>query len=184
MTMKKSIIAFVFVAACASAWALPSTQDVEAAVEQGQYGRAESMMSEVVAAKPDSARAHYIYAEVLAHNGSFSTASTEVAKARQLDPALKFTSPEKFRNFEQLLQRELSASRSSTTKPVPAPAVIAPAHAVQPQPVSPGIPGWIWLVGVAVVGFLLFRGFNRSRVAPIPAPYGAGQAMTGAVPIS
>ena len=128
MSMKNSIVALVFVAVCASAWALPSTQDVEAAVEKGQYGRAETMMSEVVVARPESARAHYIYAEMLAHNGSFSKASGEAAKARELDPTLKFTSPEKFRNFEQLLQREQSASRSSTTTPMPATDAIAPAH--------------------------------------------------------
>ncbi len=184
MTMKNSIVALAFVAACTSAWALASTQDVEAAIQQGQYGRAETMMREVVAAKPDSPRAHYIYAEVLAHNGSFSKASTEAAKARELDPALKFTSPEKFRSFELLLQREQNASLSSTTTPLPAPAVIAPARAVQPQPASTGIPGWIWLVGVAALGFLLFRGLNRSRAAAMPGPYGPGQTTAGGVPMS
>jgi|GEM_PF-3188348 len=44
------------------------------------------MMSEVVAAKPDSAKAHYIYAEMLAHNRNFTKASKEAARARQLDP--------------------------------------------------------------------------------------------------
>ena len=49
------------------------------------------MMSEVVAAKPDSAKAHYISAEVPAHNRNFTKASKEAARARKLDPVHRST---------------------------------------------------------------------------------------------
>jgi len=49
------------------------------------------MMSEVVAAKPDSAKAHYIYTEMLARNRNFTKASKQAARACQLDPVHRST---------------------------------------------------------------------------------------------
>src|ERR1700749_500749 len=103
MTMKRKMM---LVAACAaalwsvSAMALPSVNDVQAAVKAGDFPKAETMMQEVVAAKPESPRAHYLYAEILAHDAKFADAAAESRKARELDPTLKFTDPAKFRSFE------------------------------------------------------------------------------------
>ena len=91
--MKKIVISLAFVAASSLSWALPTVQQVEAEVQQGHTARAETMMSEVVAAKPDSAKAHYIYAEILARNAKFGKAAEEEAKARQIDPDAKFAPP-------------------------------------------------------------------------------------------
>ncbi len=183
--MKKLIAAFAFTVMSVTAWALPTTQDVEAAVRQGNYSQAESMMSEVVAAKPDSAKAHYLYAEMLAHNRNFSKASQEAARARQLDPAIKFTTPDKFSAFEQLLQREQTAQ--TKTREAPTAAAPGPARAA---PSGFDIPGWVWVAGLGVIGFALWRGFSRSRTAAAgvgtaglagTAPVTAG-AATGLVP--
>lgn len=155
--MTKLIAALVFAVMNTAAWALPSTQDVETAVRQGNYSQAESMMSEVVAAKPDSAKAHYLYAEMLAHNRNFAKASQEAARARQLDPSIKFTTPDKFSAFEQLLQRE-QAPQARTRA---APTAVAPR--AREASSSPAVPGWVWGVGLAGIAFLLYRGFSRSR---------------------
>ena len=104
--MKKLILSFALAAATATAWALPSLQEVETQVQQGHFAQAETMMSEVVAAKPGSARAHYVYAEILAHQGNFTKAADEARLARQIDPDVKFTSAEKFRAFDEQLQRQ------------------------------------------------------------------------------
>lgn len=117
--MKNFIIAVFILTAPAFAWALPTVQQVEAEVQQGRTVQAEMMMSKVVAAKPASARAHYIYAEILAKNRKFAKASEEAKTARQLDPNLKFTQPDKFRTFERLLEKEQRAP--TRTKPAPSP---------------------------------------------------------------
>jgi hypothetical protein len=169
--MKKSIATLAFVLASAAAWAVPTTREVDLAVEQGRYAEAETMMSEVVAAKPDSAKAHYVYAEVLAHNRNFSRASQEAARARQLDPAIKFTSADKFAAFEQLLQREQAQQARPRPAPVPLQPALAPAVSS-----SSGIPGWVWVAGLAAIGFVLWRGFNRSRAG---APGAAAGALSG-----
>lgn len=176
--MKKSIAALAFAVLSAAASALPTTQQVEAAVQQAHYAQAKSMMSEVVAAKPDSAKAHYVYAEMLAHNRNFAKATQEVARARQLDPAIKFTTPDKFSAFEQLLQREQTTSQ---TRSPAAPYALAP-RPVQASPSFPAVPGWVWATGLAAIAFLLWRGFNRSRAG---APVAGSAALAGtAAPVA
>ena len=84
--MKKLIVSVALASLSLLAWSLPTLQQVEAEVRQGHYTQAESMMREVVAARPDSARAHYIYAEILAHDGKTALALEEAKAARQIDP--------------------------------------------------------------------------------------------------
>ena len=164
----------------ASALALPSVNDVQAAVKAGDFPKAETMMQEVVADKPQSAKAHYLYAEILAHDAKFSDAAAQARQARQLDPALSFTNdPEKFRSFERLLERE-QAGPGAAAQGVPqaaAPARVNMAPAVPRQAPSSGVPGWIWVVGLAVVAFLIFRAVSRRAMAANLA--GAGVAPQG-----
>jgi len=169
--MKKLVASLAFVAMASAAWALPTVQQVESEVQQGHIERAESMMSEVVAAKPGSARAHYVYAEILARNGKFAKASEEEAKARQIDPNASFASPDRVQAFEQLLDREQRPASRVVQAPV-AGAGMAPMRATTAP--SPGIPSWIWLAVLAALAFFLWRGFSRSRAAAAPAWPGAG----------
>ena len=164
--MKKTLASLWLFLACAVAWAVPTVEQVQAEVQQGRYAQAGDMMREVVEARPGSAKAHYIYAEILAHEGSFSKAAEEARLARQLDPDIRFTQPEKFQAFERLLEREQrSAQRAETSNPsFPLSASPSPARAQ-----ATGIPGWVWLVALGGVGFLLWRGFARSRAAASPS---------------
>ncbi len=166
--MKRFVAGLALVLATSGAWALPSVDEVEAQVRQGNYTQAETMMSEVVAAKPGSARAHYFYAELLAHNGSFARASQEATKAREIDPKIGFTDPEKFRSFEQTLQRELTAKPRSSTSSTGSgmSSSMVPAAAATTAVGGGGIPGWLWLVGLAILAVVLWKGFSRSRMAP------------------
>jgi hypothetical protein len=180
--MKKLMLSVALVAMSALAWALPSLQEVEAQVNQGHYVQAESMMKEVVAAKPNSARAHYIYAEILAHDGNVSRAADEARLARQIDPDLRFTTPEKFTAFEASLARaqspapRISATPSATT-------TIAPA-AMAPAPASSGIPSWVWLAGLAAAAFFLWRGFSRSSAAAAGGAMAAPGATYGGTAVA
>jgi hypothetical protein len=164
------------------AWALPTEQQIQDEVKAGRYTQAESMMSDVVSAKPNSAKAHYLYAELLAHNGNFNKAAEETARARQIDPSLTFTDPSKFKAFESTLQREQSAPVRSRAAPT---SYQAPSSSGMSS--GGGIPGWVWVVGLIVVAMVLWRGFARSRAQSMGAlapagfngGYGPGQAGTG-----
>src|SRR5262249_540616 len=102
-----------------AAYALPTVDEVQAATQRGDYAGAEKMMREVIAAKRDSARGHYVLAEILAHERKFPEAAEHASRARTLDPAIKFADPTKFAAFEHLLQRE-QAAKSTSTAVVPA----------------------------------------------------------------
>jgi uncharacterized membrane protein YgcG len=110
----KRLIAVVFMI-CASvfaqiALAAPNVKDVEAAVSAGNYGQAESMLVEVVRAHPDSARAHYMYGQVLDHNGKSADGLAQIEQARTLDPSLKFTDASRFRAVERHIQANADAA--------------------------------------------------------------------------
>jgi len=180
--MKKLIASVALATLSLLAWALPTLQQVEAEVQQGRYAEAESMMREVVAAKPGSARAHYVYAEILAHDGKLTLAIEEASRARQIDPDVKFADPEKFRAFEASLQR----AQAARTAPSPAaeqrttaPREAAPVATDRAAPAAVGaIPSWVWLAGVAAIAFALWRFFSRNRAAS-PLAGGAVAPATG-----
>lgn len=165
-----------------TAQALPQVDDVQAAAQRGDYAGAEKMMREVLAAKPDSARAHYVLAEVLAHERKFGEAREHASRARALDPDLKFTDPAKFKAFEQLLQREHGAASAG-----PAPAALgtatAPARAAPPAPVerSSGVPVWLLVIGAVVFIAWAVR-WMRSRTAVQAPPAYAAAGSGGYVP--
>lgn len=170
-----------------AAQALPSVDEVQAATQRGDYVAAEKMMREVVAAKPGSARAHYVLAEILAHERQFTEAQEQARKARSLDPSIKFTDPTRFKAFEELLAREqrgqsapprLSSADAGLPAALPRPAP-APAPA---QASGGGVPVWL-LLGGAVVFILAAAAWMRRRAAdaatvvyPAPAPAYGGAA--------
>src|SRR5213075_3296199 len=86
--MKRFLATLALLVLAAAVFALPSVEAVQKEVQQGHYAQAESMMHEVVAAKPNSAKAHYIYAEILAHNGRCeqATAKSQATQAAQAAP--------------------------------------------------------------------------------------------------
>jgi len=128
--MKRKML---LVAACAAAlWsaaalAVPTVDEVSAAARAGDYPKAETMVREAIAAKPQSAKAHYLLAEILAKEHKFADAAAEARKAREIDPTLKFASdPAAFRTFESELARELAPPAAGTA--------VAPTRPVQGKP--------------------------------------------------
>lgn len=174
--MKFPRILLICLGLLASLWlgaaqALPNVDEVQAAAQRGDYVGAEKMMREVVAAKPGSARAHYVLAELLAHQRQFSEAAEHASRARALDPAIKFADPAKFSAFEQLLQRE-----QAPTVKAAVPSAIGAAPAQRAAPVEPsggGVPVWL-LIGGAIVFIWLVTRWMRNRAPVQSQPMMAG----------
>lgn len=168
--MKRFLITLSLLMAHAAGWALPTLDAVQAEIQRGHYAQAEDMMREVVTAKPGSARAHYVYAELLAHDRHFSQAAEEAALARRLDPDLRFTQPEKFNAFTRLLEREQATARSADHIALSRPGAPTPVQARQ----ASGVPGWAWGVGgLLLLALLAWRALGTSR---------QGQAISAAAP--
>lgn len=185
--MKRWLISISVAAALSAssgAFALPTVGDVQAEVQKGNYAQAQTMMREVVESKPGSAKAHYIYAEILAHNARFADAAEQAGIAKQIDPAATFTTPEKFNAFQQLLDREQQAGRARVATPAaqtaPLPRQTSTAPAALPTPVESrtsggGVPIWVWLGGAAV----LFFGWKMLSRRTAPAAMGAAAGPAG-----
>jgi len=162
-----------------AASALPSLDAVKAEVQKGNYAQAQTMMEEVVAAKPSSARAHYVYAEILAHNKRFDEAARQATTASTLDPAIGFTDPAKFKAFEALLEREQREAKAPVSAALIAPTMAAPAAPAPER--SSGIPGWVWMAGGLAFAALAWSALRRPAPAapmatPMPTPMGGPAA--------
>jgi hypothetical protein len=176
LAMKRFFASIALAALAFSAWALPSVDNVQAEINRGDYAKAESMMLEVVTARPTSAKAHYIYAEILAHNKHFDQAVEESNQAQKLDPALAFTQPDKFRSFQELLTREQAVARQSTQGSRQEREATTVARAQAPVERG-GMPGWMWGLGGAAVALILWRMFGARRAAASPG-FGAPVAAS------
>ncbi len=64
--------------------------DVDQLLRSGHLVRADRAIAQVLAAQPDSARAHYLDARLLAAEGKWPLAEDELQRARRLDPNLDF----------------------------------------------------------------------------------------------
>lgn len=185
--MKRWLITLSFAFLASAAHALPTVTEVQAEIQKGNYAQAQTMMREVVVAKPGNAKAHYIYAEILAHNARFADSAEQARLARELDPALKFTSPEKFRAFEQLLEREQQRARPSVSAPVDSSARSRPAAAAAaPAPLperSQGVPSWVWIAGLAGLGFVAWRMLSNRKAAS-SSNLAAGQSYSAATALN
>lgn len=177
-----------------TAQALPTVDQVQAAAKAGDYAGAEKMMREVVAAKPDSARAHYVLAELLAHQRQFDDAAAHTRRARALDPALKFTDSARFEAFEQTLQRQQAAAAKpgvpAALDPSPAARAAPVERAERAEPVeragsAGGVPVWLLVAGAILFIGIAVSFMRRRTAAQVQQPafggggYGGPAAGTG-----
>ncbi len=131
----KSWVAAALVLSATWALALPTPKEIESAVSAGHYAQAESMLREVLQEKPQSAKAHYELGQVLAHAQRYKEAQTELQKAKDIDPSLKFaTSADKFNSVVAKVN-ELAAAPSSSV--VMAPSAVPGTPAVAPATPAP-----------------------------------------------
>ncbi len=72
---------------------LPTVDQIYLAAQSGRLDDAQQMIVRVLAAHPNSAKAHYVQAEVYARTGKTSEARAELEKAQQLQPDLHFAKP-------------------------------------------------------------------------------------------
>jgi hypothetical protein len=162
-------IALIFamtVAMTTAAAQVPSLNEVYRTARAGDLPRADAMMRQVLSAYPNSARAHYAYAQILAAEGRGGDARAQLDQAERIAPGLPFVSPQALATLERRLQ------------PAPAP-VPAPRNS------SGGIP-WFWLlIGGGILWFVVSRMRRRAayqdqyRNGPspnqnTPAGYGYG----------
>jgi hypothetical protein len=97
--------------------ATPTIDQVYEAARSGHLNQAQQLMDEVLRDKPNSAKAHYVEAEISARARNFDRARSELARAQQLDPSDAFAKPESLAALQRELARGNSNYRSNSYPP-------------------------------------------------------------------
>jgi hypothetical protein len=80
------------------------------AAKAGKFNEAQSMMDKVLKDHPNSAKAHFVEAELLAKQGLFSNAAAELNTAENLQPGLPFAKPEAVQNLKNRIASALNGA--------------------------------------------------------------------------
>jgi Tetratricopeptide repeat len=141
---------------CALAFAVPSAQQIESAMAQGNWQQADTGLTEVLQAHPNNARAHYLYAEVLVREGRAADALAQVQQAKALDPQIRFTDPTRFAQTEAMIRRaaeQAGATAGRTSNPFAQQNTFSSqqqAAQISPVPQRHGPSMSLW-IGIAIV---------------------------------
>jgi uncharacterized protein len=133
----------------------PTLNQVYEAAQAGRLAQAQDMMKQVLRDHPQSAKAHYVQAELLARQKMYAQAREELATAESLGPGLTFAKPSAVR----ALREELAAANAPVRRQSGFPA----AGGVSPS-IGSSIP-WGLVLGVGAIAALLFVVMSRQRNA-------------------
>ncbi|SAK58541.1 TPR repeat-containing protein [Caballeronia temeraria] len=171
--MKKTLTALALSLSLASplAFALPTAQQVEQSMTQGNWQKADSQLSEVLDAHPKNAHAHYLYAQVLDREGRYSDALSHLQQAKSIDPSLSFTDPSRFAATQARIQADATrasisprSDNGTATSTAQNPFNQNQAAAPAPQKHGIGMGAWIgFALLIAAIGLVLRWGLRRAR---------------------
>ncbi len=145
----------------------PTMHEVYQAAAAGRFDEAQGMMDKVLRDHPNSGKAHYVEAQLLAKQGRNANAAAELATAERLAPGLPFAKPQAVED----LQRRLSAARTAT--PTLARAYGAPAG------LGSRIPLGMLLAGAAFIAALIYfvRTLTRRNGPTLASAGGTGAPL-------
>lgn len=160
------LLASASFASLAATAADPTLHQVYEAVQAGRMSEAQGMMDQVLRDHPNSAKAHFVEAELLAKQGRMANAAAELANAERLAPGLPFAKPQAVQN----LKARITGSQRF--------APLAPAGV---QPATAGMPWGLLLVGLGLIAAVIFfaRSMGRRNVGYIPAAMGPNGPVPG-----
>ena len=155
----------------------PTLKQVYAEAQAGRLEQAQLMMQQVLVAHPDSAKAHFVQAELAARLGKLGQAREALATAEKLAPGLPFAKPEAVQALRtQLAGRSgASANKGSSNRALAAAAPAADATPAAPSSSTPW--GLILALGGGAIAIAIFM--SRKKSAPAQPMYANQGAMQG-----
>ncbi|MGA8865101.1 MAG: tetratricopeptide repeat protein [Gallionella sp.] len=149
----------------------PTLDQVYTAAHAGRLEDAQRMMDKVLKEHPNSAKAHFVEAELLAKQGQMGNADEELKNAEHLMPGLSFAKPQAV----QELKNQITATHRVSQ---------APADSHQAES-SNSFPWGILLLGVGAIAVivLIMRAMNARNPAVFPSNYQPGMQNTSVSPL-
>lgn len=146
-----------------------SMHEVYLAAEAGKFNEAQAMMDKVLRDHPDSAKAHYVEAELLAKQGRLSGAADELNIAERLKPGLPFAKPQAL----QKLKAQIASTHSTVQQT---------SRQTDTPSNNNGTPwGMIFLI-ISLIAFIYFAAKWMTRRNPPLVPLGSNPAGTNGAP--
>jgi hypothetical protein len=145
----------------------PTLDQVYRAAQAGKLDQANQMMQQVLVAHPNSAKAHFVQAELSARQGDKSRAREELGIAEKLAPGLAFAKPEAV----QSLRAQLSTTTIANGVGHPPAAIVRSEAPVSTESTFP------WGMALALGAGALALGWVLMRRKPA-----SGMASQGAYP--
>lgn len=147
----------------------PTLHQVYQAAQAGRLGEAQAMMAIVLRDHPNSAKAHFVEAELLARQGQLAKAGSELNTAERLAPGLPFEKPQAV----DALRSRIASSPTAARPPAAAQALRAEA--------SNGIPWGMLLFGGGLIAAIVYfaRAMSRRNTGVFPAAMNSGYAPQG-----
>ena len=141
----------------------PTLHQIYQAADAGRLIEAQDMMDKVLRDHPNSARAHFVEAELLVKQGHIANAQAELNKAELLAPGLPFAKADAVDNLKQHLASAHTPAR-----------VVQSTRATQSETAN-GIPWGLLLVGLGLLAAVIFfvRTITRRSANMLPAGGGA-----------
>lgn len=150
----------------------PTLDQVYTAAHAGRLEDAQKMMDIVLKEHPNSAKAHFVEAELLAKQGQMGKAEAELQNAEHLKPDLSFANTQAVRDLKIRIAGPQRISQ--------APSASFPAES------DSNFPWGMLLLGVGAIVAIIFimRAMNSRNAQTFPGsyqPYGGGMAPTAPV---
>lgn len=161
----------------------PTIDQIYQAAQSGRLGEADTLIARVLSTHPDSGKAHFVHAELLAKEGHLAAARDEYAKANALAPGLPFAKPQAVAGLLQRIDAAAPAAAAhratqQTQTRLTAPAAQANASGGFGLPTQIGL---VVLIGAAAAWMFRRRqlpsgpAMNSAPAHAAPPSGGAGQ---------
>ena len=158
----------------------PTLNQVYDAAQSGKMDQAQTMIQQVLVAHPNSAKAHFVQAELFARQGLNNRAGDMLATAEKLAPGLPFAKPEAVQSLRAKISARPVQQASGNGNSSPSHINSSASQSAPASSFSWGMP-LLLAGGVMLIGYLIFRR-KDSAVEFHPQP--AGQSFSNQVPAS
>ncbi len=161
--LRKAIYGLIVAAFLAmNGWAVaadaPTLHQVYQAAQAGRLDEAQGMMQKVLQEHPNSGKAHFVEAEILAKQGKLGNAGEELDTAERLEPGLPFAKPQA---VQELKSRIAAAHRNQ------------PAMSGVHTDAAGGFPWGMLLLGIGAIAVIsmIMRAIAARNSAPAAGNY-------------
>jgi uncharacterized protein len=164
----KLLLVLLLAGTASYADSLPTIHQVYQTAQAGHLDDAQHMVDQVLKAHPESAKAHFVNAEILVRQGNMANAKSELALAEKLSPGLPFAKPESVENIKQRISEKGSTESMNT------------ASTQSGQSIDKTFP-WMMLVigiGAVLLIWMVLRSVFSRRAETYPSQNNGGYSST------